>query len=207
MTIELQLANHKSFLERTLYYACKSYIDNFNNPELMTNRYKYSSLRNTYAISILGFHLFDNTFPTVTHFDFKERETHFLLSEARMHTIVLSYFTLSNGNFNNRQVEFWQKYFTNQEITDEMPTYIQEAKQLAHQNNLSKEELEMAEALSKRQQIQMAREEFVRDEGIEQGKEDLIFLMYKKGTELTEIVKLTDYTEEEIKRILKKYNQ
>ncbi|MGX7092832.1 Rpn family recombination-promoting nuclease/putative transposase [Hutsoniella sourekii] len=211
VTIEMQLNNHKHFLERSLFYACKGYVKDYANQEKMTTEYKFSSIRDTYSINIINFDLFGSNFPSLLNFDFKERHSNFPLANVGMQTITLTYLSLTNKNPNNCRVSEWQNFFKGEPLQTASPDYIHAAKDLLNKIHLDKEEQRMAEILSKRQMIRQAEMEYATEQGLEQGLEqgreeersNNIKKLFDNGLSLEQISEFLEIPLDQVRTIVK----
>ncbi|AXY25530.1 hypothetical protein CL176_05720 [Suicoccus acidiformans] len=211
ITIEMQLTNHKNFLERSLFYACKGYIKDYANQSKMANEYKFSSIKDTYSINIINFDLFGFNFPSLLNFEFKERQSNYPLAKTGMQTITLTYFSLKNKNPNNSRVSEWQRFFKGESLQNSSPEYIHSAKKLLDRLHLDKEEQRMAEILSKRQMIRQAEMEYATEQGLERGLEqgreeersNNIKKLFDNGLSLEQISEFLEIPLDQVRTIVK----
>lgn len=109
-TIEMQLIYHQAFISRTLFYACKTYTDQFGQVQA-PEKNKCISLKPTYGIVIHDFDLFQPKASAVRSFSFREDDGDSLAQQSLYHIndLNLVYFNLQADSPEER-IQDWQRF-------------------------------------------------------------------------------------------------
>lgn len=215
-TVEMQRLSHDYFVERTLFYGAQEYTENYKGQELDRDGRRdsrpnyYSSLRKVYSISILEGTLFKADNRVIRHFKYLDAETYDSLEVLGVQTIDLVYFQLNGEVYDHLNVKYWKDFFLKSSVSDSAPDYIQLACEGIRFVNLSQEEREMAETISKREADYWAQISSAEDRGIERGIElgleegmrKIIFQFYRSGMSIETIADHTDFSVDEVREIL-----
>ncbi|MGX7350184.1 hypothetical protein [Dolosicoccus paucivorans] len=124
--------------------------------------------------------------------------------------VQATYFSLRNTRTSHPNIVYWQVFFKGEPIPKEAPYYIHDAAAMIRLENLSEEERQMAEAISKSEAIRRAERQYDIEEGIElgieQGKQEeqqrMIVSMYQQDLPLVQIASITGLSIGQIKEIL-----
>lgn len=222
VTIEMQVQPHSYFIERTLFYLFSAYTKRYNVKHTEKGQQRpYHSLRKTYGINITHFNLFEAESSAIRHFTLQDQQNGIPLAQYDVRDIQASYFSLTNPHVQSPHIKDWQDFFLGRPLRDEAPDYIHEAKTIAQNENLSKEERIMVDAIAKYEAIQMERDadniekgrEEGRVEGRAEGREEerkkaeenmrqTILRLAKMELTPAQIAQAVDWSEEKIKQVL-----
>ncbi|MCL1997847.1 MAG: PD-(D/E)XK nuclease family transposase [Turicibacter sp.] len=166
---ELQLQKSRYFDERALFYPFDRFCKNYNLAENMektatgkTN--KYSSLRPIYALNIMGYTHFDDSYTdNALHifefYDIKRQRRY------KRDLIKIAFFELTKTAGLTVNQRHWLDYFNSGVISADAPNYIKKASRLIELVNLAEEEKMIVAALEKAEAIRIAEIDQGRFEG------------------------------------------
>lgn len=176
ITIEIQRHPHLSFWERTKYYACELYTKFYIAED---GRPSYPNLRKVYDINIMDWDEFPQGPARLTFVDWclELGETAEDLDKRSTH---LYYLSLTNPKPQNDLIRYWQLFFKGQALPSRASSYIHQAERIVNHENLTKEERQMAESISKREAIIEAEKAYEWEDGWEKGREE----GYGRGLEM-----------------------
>ena len=172
LLIELQIYNDKYFLARTVYYLCDRFCSNYNLPGRMTadkdgKPVRYSSLRPVYAMNIVKKEYFGQDNDAIHIFGLYDKQ-----HEMKMNTdyLMLGYFELTKKTVRNENQEHWRTFFLTENVADDAPDYIKQAKDLIAYVNLTEEERKILDEQEKADAIYESIMFTVYEEGLEEGE-------------------------------------
>ncbi|MDY7013359.1 MAG: Rpn family recombination-promoting nuclease/putative transposase [Cyanobacteriota bacterium] len=171
--IEMQVLNVESFEKRILYNAAKAY-----SLQLTKGR-NYRNLQSVIALTITDFVLFADLSKIISHFVFKERETHLEYIENGIELIFveLPKFLKQLEELENL-TDQWLYFMKSAGILDSIPDSmgqipeIRRAFTIANQANLNEKELEELEKQEIWIQDRQGELDWVMNEGRAQGRAD-----------------------------------
>lgn len=194
--IEMQLYKHRGFFERIRYYMASTYMDS------------YSAGHQTYkpviSIIVTDFSVFkEDPEPRVEIGLVNLEKNREVLNEKgqpfeRVYLVNLAT-TLPNHDeaFNE-----WRNFLKNGTITAKASKEIQDAYAVVDFYNLDSEEMKMAEQMEKYEEVYWKTIEYAKETAREAGlKEGQVLAFLKMNLPITEIIKHTGLSEEEIQKI------
>lgn len=195
--IEMQLYKHRGFFERIRYYMASTYMDS------------YSAGHQTYkpviSIVVTDFSVFkEDPEPRVEIGLVNLEKNREVLNEKgqpfeRVYLVNLAT-TLPNLDeaFNE-----WRNFLKNGTITAKASKEIQDAYAVVDFYNLDSEEMKMAEQMEKYEEVYWKTIEYAKETAREAGlKEGQVLAFLKMNLPITEIIKHTGLSEEEIQKII-----
>ena len=202
INIEIQLKNENNMIKRSLYYLSKMYEEQLNEKE------DYSKLVRTVCINILNFKYL-KTDKFHTGYRFKEIETNEELTDVmEVHFIEIP--KLENSSDEKDILVAWTEFLKDpeSEIVRDLELSIDEIRQAKDElirmsNDKKQRELYDMRANSLRDKISElnAAEKKGREEGIKEGKIEIVRNMKKSGLDIESIAKLTGLSIDEIESI------
>lgn len=202
INIEIQLKNENNMIKRSLYYLSKMYEEQLNEKE------DYSKLIRTVCINILNFKYL-KTDKFHTGYRFKEIETNEELTDVmEVHFIEIP--KLENSSDEKDMLVAWTEFLKDpeSEIVRDLELSIDEIRQAKDElirmsNDKKQRELYDMRANSLRDKISElnAAEKKGREEGIKEGKIEIVRNMKKSGLDIESIAKLTGLSIDEIESI------
>lgn len=202
INIEIQLKNENNMIKRSLYYLSKMYEEQLNEKE------DYSKLVRTVCINILNFKYL-KTDKFHTGYRFKEIETNEELTDVmEVHFIEIP--KLENSSDEKDMLVAWTEFLKDpeSEIVRDLELSIDEIRQAKDElirmsNDKKQRELYDMRANSLRDKISElnAAEKKGREEGIKEGKIEIVRNMKKSGLDIESIAKLTGLSIDEIESI------
>ncbi|KYG29697.1 ATPase [Bacillus gaemokensis] len=213
VNIEIQLRNTHDMVKRSLYYWSKLYTSQ------MQEGMPYRSLRKTITINLLDFILFsqDDAFHTIGQL-WNTKMQQLLSDDIEIHFVEIPKLV---KQWREEKVNPWENTFvrcrwmlllpahedehltqTLEEIAMNQDPILQKAinkwENMSHDSSF-RTAYEAREKLLLDEQAKLAH---AREEGLEEGKIQLIRGMHKNGMPLEDIAKFTDLSTEEIRKIL-----
>ncbi|MDR0308878.1 MAG: Rpn family recombination-promoting nuclease/putative transposase [Coriobacteriales bacterium] len=170
IVIEAQRMRKRFFRERVLYYQNSRYVGDLDREELRRmggHEGKYSALRPTHSISILGYKMFvkdRRVLRTFSLYDERGKE-HFCPDEGNPDSRGLMSLTFleTSKQFDqgdtsviSPNVRHWMDFFCGREVSRDAPDYIRKAAWLADLDNLSLKEMEMLNAIERAEADRLA---------------------------------------------------
>ena len=202
INIEIQLKNENNMIKRSLYCLSKMYEEQLNEKE------DYSKLVRTVCINILNFKYL-KTDKFHTGYRFKEIETNEELTDVmEVHFIEIP--KLENSSDEKDILVAWTEFLKDpeSEIVRDLELSIDEIRQAKDElirmsNDKKQRELYDMRANSLRDKISElnAAEKKGREEGIKEGKIEIVRNMKKSGLDIESIAKLTGLSIDEIESI------
>lgn len=202
INIEIQLKNENNMIKRSLYYLSKMYEEQLNEKE------DYSKLVRTVCINILNFKYL-KTDKFHTGYRFKEIETNEELTDVmEVHFIEIP--KLESSSDEKDMLVAWTEFLKDpeSEIVRDLELSIDEIRQAKDElirmsNDKKQRELYDMRANSLRDKISElnAAEKKGREEGIKEGKIEIVRNMKKSGLDIESIAKLTGLSIDEIESI------
>jgi len=205
--IEMQVAYEEDIEKRLIYYWSRMFDLNIKKGE------DYRALKKCIAIIFIDFDLEQIKNIPKSHTEWKIREKDFskiVLTEVlELHIISLPKLVkLAEKNKlpkEERKLESWVKFMLNPKELEEVDMEENEALKKAKEefDTLSQDEYEqrIAELREKGRMDRMARERYVRKQGIEEEKEKIAIKMLKDFEDIEKIIKYTELSREEIERL------
>jgi len=199
-TIEMQVQKLEYYIERSVYYNFTKYISSYGVKSQMRDpRSKYSSLYPTYSINILDFTQFDDEAP-IHKFSLYDLENEMKLSTPE--NIIIGYFELNkDAKRLNRNLKYWKDFFTTGNVSEGAPEYIKKAENIIDTSNLSKEEKKMIDIAERIREDSIAREIYVKNEGVRNGKIEVATNLLKRNQSIELISEVTGLSLEELKKL------
>ncbi|WP_243526698.1 Rpn family recombination-promoting nuclease/putative transposase [Bacillus pseudomycoides] len=211
VNIEIQLRNTHDMVKRSLYYWSKLYTSQ------MQEGMPYRSLRKTITINLLDFMLFSNdeSFHTIGQL-WNTKTKQILSNDIEIHFVEIPKLV---KQWREEKVNPWENAFvrwmlllpahedehltqTLEEIAMNQDPILQKAmnkwENMSHDSTF-RTAYEAREKLLLDEQAKIAH---AREEGLEEGKAQLIRGMHKNGMPLEDIAKFTGLSTEEIRRLL-----
>ena len=211
---ELQVRKSRFFDERALYYPFNRFCQNYNlagnmEKDSQGRLNKYSSLRPVYALNVLGYTHFDDSYSdNALHifelYDIKRRRRY------GKDLIKIAFFELTKNAGLTENQRHWLDYFNGGAVSDAAPNYIKRASHLIELVNLAEEEKMVVQALEKAEAIRIAEIDQGRFEGRLEGrlegrfegdlsrKVKIALTMLEDGEPLVKIQKYSELPEGEI---------
>lgn len=203
--LEMQLAPQRFYLSRAAYYLCTTYQATYGQEDLMKNKSKYGALNSTFSISILGFEHFKEDDKATHIFTFKDEENQKLCEPD---ILTMCFFELRKSQVNREVLKYWQQLFLTGEVDESAPGYIHKAVELLELDNYNKEERKMIDVLERATQDRIAREEYVKLEGREEGKFEsalnMIRLLHTSVCEAMTVANLPEESRDQLIQELEK---
>ena len=204
INIEIQDREYKGMVERILYYFLKSVI--------LQRGHLYKELKRNISITILNFYLFsdklvqsfNNCYMLINIEEFNDKLTDFI--EA--HFIEIPKWENKRPKLENmNMLDKWLAYLSNK--TDSQERYnlltgdeIMTQVALAEEKFFSDPEKVLAYVKAEKSENDaIAREDFVRDEAKNEGKEEVVINMLKKNMSPDEICELSGFSKRRIEEI------
>lgn len=161
VTIEVQIQKHSMFLERTIYYVCKAYTDNYKND---TPHSKFKQLKPIYSINITNFNLFPETTDALHIFNLMDKHHNKLTTKQGTPLLTVAYFSLTAPITDKNSLLYqWQNYFKYGKIDNVENAYLKQAQKYLDEQLLTQKEKELLDMLTKQQSIQWEIEEEMRE--------------------------------------------
>ena len=209
VVVEVQREPQKYFMERAVYYNTRAFGRNHGNVSLARmdqklHGWKFSSLRPTYALSIIDFNYFadDRAFRKLPLCDPISSER--LLVDDGRHALLSPAF-LELRKPGTGKIKMWQDCLLYGIATDDAPEYIKEIIQIADYANWSEEERYMFDQVEKAREDAAATRRYAmeqsRKEGIEQGILQTVKDLLQVGVPTEQIRKGTGLTEQQIQAL------
>lgn len=117
--------------------------------------------------------------------------------------VQATYFSLRNTRTSHPNIVYWQVFFKGEPIPKEAPYYIHDAAAMIRLENLSEEERQMAEAISKSEAIRRAERQYDIEEGRKLERQRMVISMYQLDFPSTQIVSIVGLSLEEVNEIIK----
>lgn len=193
VNIEIQVLNYGNYKERTLFYWAKIYTGELQKSE------DYLNLKNTVSINVIDFNLFDCKEYHSTFKIFEEHRQELLTDKFR-----IDFFELRKakeykecGSMVNKK-QMWMDFLNtnaeDDETLDRLATgspVMQKAVAVLRKMSADEKELYEIEQREKAVRDEISARAYERQQGIEQGKNELVSKMKKSGM-----------TDEQIQKIL-----
>ncbi|MCL1992334.1 MAG: Rpn family recombination-promoting nuclease/putative transposase [Spirochaetes bacterium] len=199
---ELQVRKSRFFDERALYYPFNRFCQNYNlagnmEKDSQGRLNKYSSLRPVYALNVLGYTHFDDSYnDNALHifelYDIKRQRPY------GKDLIKIAFFELTKNAGLTENQRHWLDYFNRGAAGDTAPDYIKRASHLIEFVNLAEEEKMVVEALEKADAIRIAEIDQGRFEGDLSRKVKIAVSLLEDGFPLEMVKKHTELSESEI---------
>ena len=202
--VEIQLVNKKNFTERLLFYFCKLYIKELERGS------QYQRAKKVVIIAILDYEL-ENTkeidkMETLWNLREKDYPEKILTDKIEIRIISLNKVKKEYVKNNKNKKAQWLMFLDDPNSKEvfaimEKNEDIKEA--VVKVRKMSRDEA--MQRLAFHQQVAMmdaqAREDYIKEEGIEQGKMEIIKRMLAKGKSIEEIADLTDIDIETVRKV------
>jgi hypothetical protein len=156
LTMELQVRKDEYFDVRSLKYAFDAFSGNYNEigaAARAVDGSPYASLRPVFALNILHYRRFEDTYP-LRIFELYDKTRGLSLDKDYL---KVGYFELGKPCTEAAELSCWRDYFLGHELPAQTPGYIRKAARLLEYVNLTDEERKM-----------MDREEWIRADIISQ---------------------------------------
>lgn len=163
VTIEVQIQKHSMFVERTIYYVCKAYTDNYKKE---TPHSKFKKLTPVFSINITNFNLFPETNNALHVFHLKDKNSDIhLKTKQGTPLLTVAYFSLTAPITDKNSLLYqWQNYFKYGKIDNVENAYLKQAQKYLDEQLLTQKEKELLDMLTKQQSIQWEIEEEMREQ-------------------------------------------
>lgn len=206
--VEVQIQKHSSFLERTVYYLCKTYTNNYYQYD---NESNYKRLKPVYSINITDFDLFPESRQALNIFCLQEQQTHLkMITKQGTPLLTIAYFSLTAPIDDRLSLLYqWQSYLKYGKIDNVDNLYLKQAKACLDSQNLTVQEKELLDMATKQESIQweIQQEKFESgvkrglEQGVQQGVISVAQKMLLKAMDIETISELTGLKIEEIMRL------
>ena len=193
VNIEIQILNYGNYKERTLFYWAKIYTGELQKSE------DYLNLKNTVSINVIDFNLFDCKEYHSTFKIFEEHRQELLTDKFRIDFLELrkaKEYKECGSMVNKKQMwmDFLNTNAEDNETLDRLATgspVMQKAVAVLRKMSADEKELYEIEQREKAVRDEISARAYERQQGIEQGKNELVSKMKKSGM-----------TDEQIQKIL-----
>ena len=211
VSVEIQLQPHAFFFERALYYLCSRFIQGYAKEDtfeqsVIERRSKYSSLKETHELCILGFTYFADDDDVIHRFGMYDKEHESEASKgSEVSLLNLAFLELTKKRKDVNNVKHWLDYFSNGKVSDDAPSYILKAQGIADKSSLTPKE---AEVLTREERSQATADAILDARwlgGLEQGSNNKAVEVAKaalaKGIDLETIQEITGLDEKTIRQL------
>ena len=219
VSVEIQLQPHAFFFERALYYLCSRFIQGYAKEDIfeqsaIERRSKYSSLKETHELCILGFTYFADDDDVIHRFGMYDKEHESEASKgSEVSLLNLAFLELTKKRKDVTNVKHWLDYFSNGKVSDDAPSYILKAQGIADKSSITQKE---AEVLTREEYAQATNDAILytkwhegqiagMEQGLEQGSNNKAVEVAKaalaKGIDLETIQDITGLDEETIRQL------
>jgi predicted transposase/invertase (TIGR01784 family) len=208
--VEMQVSKHGYFLERMLYNTSRRFLDVYGSEHLMlaTGGYgKYSALRPAYGIGILDFTLFADDADPLRSYSLYDLEHHGFYGSgaatARLGGLLSLTFLELGKPIENvpRGIAHWMSFFSGGTPTGDAPGYILTALELADEQRLSKEEVDMLELIDLGEEDRKAQLAFAKEEGRDERSREVAKAALLKGSDIGFVADITGLDRADVERI------
>lgn len=172
--IEIQRAYQDYFIERSMFYSDKNFVDQF--PTILAENkthtaYKY--LRPVYSINILEKSVFPDIKSPKVEFDVVSREHNQLLLNADgvpLKRYIFIQLDQYSPNMEDSQFKYWAEYWRNDKINPNADSPILDADNLIDENTWNEEIRKMVDAEIKAREDEKARLDTAENRGRAEGR-------------------------------------
>ncbi|MCP4137529.1 MAG: Rpn family recombination-promoting nuclease/putative transposase, partial [bacterium] len=205
--VEMQLEKKPAFAKRVLYYTSKAYVNQLEKGG------DYPKLNQVIFIGILDFSMFDGDNYLTRHLILNQETQKQELKDFEFNFIELTKFVKEEEELETL-VEKWVYFIRNAGSLKMVPKNavekeLLEAYEVASKYNWTKEELEVYDYWSIKEQDVKGSIELAADEAREEEREkadkekiDMILRMHKKGMSIEDIAEIAGISVERVKEIL-----
>ncbi len=192
VNIEIQVLNYGNYKERTLFYWAKIYTGELQKSE------DYLNLKNTVSINVIDFNLFDCKEYHSTFKIFEEHRQELLTDKFRIDFLELrkaKEYKEYGSMVNKKQMwmDFLNTNAEDDETLDRLATgspVMQKAVAVLRKMSADEKELYEIEQREKAVRDEISARAYERQQGIEQGKNELVSKMKKSGMSDEQIQKI-----------------
>ncbi|MCP4130130.1 MAG: Rpn family recombination-promoting nuclease/putative transposase, partial [bacterium] len=205
--VEMQLEKHPAFAKRVLYYTSKAYVNQLEEGD------KYPKLNQVIFIGILDFSMFDGDNYLTRHLILNRETQKQELKDFEFNFIELTKFDKEEEELETL-IEKWVYFIQNAGSLKVIPKNavekeLLEAYEVASKYNWTKEELEVYDYWSIKEQTQKGSIELAADEAREEAEKkadkekiEMILRMHKEGINLETIARVAGISVDRVKEIL-----
>ena len=174
--VEIQLPKQEYFFQRVLYYAASRYTADYGSE--VSSRHihgeKYGILKPVHSINVLGyvqFPLDSRALRSYVLYDTQGQHPFGADGSAKRSQgfFTISFLELAKRADENSNIAHWIDYFSGSDLAPDAPDYIVAACELSRAHAMSKEEIEMFDAIEYANENRACELNYARREGREEG--------------------------------------